>query len=192
MSSNGVIVFFDLETTGLNTHMCDIIQLSAVCGDQVFNVYVLPDSEISVGASKITGFTVTDDNLFCRGIPLVTTPLVEALTSFIEFLRSFHCPVLLAAHNAKWFDVPVLTRVLTKCSLLQEFKGVVPEYVDTLVLSRSLYPELGYYNQTHLVRFFLGKNYNSHNAVEDAKALEELFESWSPSKLIISNNICLF
>ncbi|XP_070764046.1 DNA polymerase III subunit epsilon-like [Enoplosus armatus] len=176
------IVFFDLETTGLDTGVCDIIQLSAVCGERVFNVYTLPRRALTDSATNVTGFTVTGDVLSLHGSPVDTIPLVEALTSFLAFLRSFRRPVLLAAHNARRFDAPVLTRVLQKFSLRQDFQQVVSGFLDTFLLSKNVFPGLCRYSQEYLVRHFLGKTYNAHNAVEDAKMLQELFNSWNPNR----------
>ena len=49
-------IFFDLETTGLGRD-ADIVQISAVCKDKVYNRYVLPNKNISSGASAATGIT---------------------------------------------------------------------------------------------------------------------------------------
>nr|XP_033491725.1 three prime repair exonuclease 2-like [Epinephelus lanceolatus] len=186
MSDNKTIVFFDLETTGLDTAVCDIIQVSAICGERVFNVYTLPRRPLTESARQVTGFTVTDGSLFLHGKSVDTVPLVDALTSFISFLRSFRCPVLLAAHGAKRFDAPVLTRVLRRLSLHQEFQQVVSGFVDTFLLSKNLYRNLSSHSQQYMVRHFLGRTYEAHNAVEDATMLQELFNSWSPTKWNVS------
>ncbi|XP_033491725.2 DNA polymerase III PolC-type-like [Epinephelus lanceolatus] len=186
MSDNKTIVFFDLETTGLDTAVCDIIQVSAICGERVFNVYTLPRRPLTESARQVTGFTVTDGSLFLHGKSVDTVPLVDALTSFISFLRSFRCPVLLAAHSAKRFDAPVLTRVLRRLSLHQEFQQVVSGFVDTFLLSKNLYRNLSSHSQQYMVRHFLGRTYEAHNAVEDATMLQELFNSWSPTKWNVS------
>ncbi|XP_078112760.1 DNA polymerase III subunit epsilon-like [Sander vitreus] len=184
--AHNIIVFFDLETSGLDTTVCDIIQVSAICGERVFNVYTLPRQTLTESAKQVTGFTVHNDCLFLRGAPVNTIPLVDALTSFIDFLRSFRRPVLLAAHNVKRFDAPVLNRVLRQLSLRQEFQKVVSGYVDTFLLSKNLNPGLSSYSQENLVRHFLQRTYNAHDAMQDATMLQELFNSWSPSKWDIS------
>ncbi|XP_074489941.1 DNA polymerase III PolC-type-like isoform X2 [Sebastes fasciatus] len=182
MSQNKLIVFFDLETTGLVTTVCDIIQVSAICGEKDFNVYTLPDCAIDPDATKVSGFTVTDGELFCRGTPKDTVPLVDALTRFINFLRSFRRPVLLAAHNAKQFDAPIICRVMRQLNLQQEFQQVVSGFVDTFLLSKKLFRGLSIgHSQKNLVRHFLGKSYNAHDASEDATMLQELFNHWRPS-----------
>ncbi|KAM4573535.1 DNA polymerase III PolC-type-like [Odontesthes bonariensis] len=181
MAQGKIIVFFDLETTGLDTSVCDIIQLAAVCEERVFNAYTLPRRALTPSAAQVTGFTLTSDGLLLRGKPVETIPLVEALTSFMAFLRSFRRPVLLAAHSAKRFDAPVLTRVLRHYSLTQEFQQVVSGFLDTFLLSKNLYSSMPSHSQVFLVQYFLGKSYNAHNAVEDSKMLQELFTAWGPS-----------
>ncbi|XP_023811378.1 uncharacterized protein LOC111947521 [Oryzias latipes] len=180
MAADSIIVFFDLETTGLDTTVCDIIQLGAVCEGRVFNVYTLPRRALTQSATQVTGFTVTPDGLFLRGSRKQTTPLRDALNDFLNFLRSFGRPVLLAAHNARRFDAPVFTRVLAQNSLLLEFQQVVCGFLDTFLLSKSLYPRLASYSQEYLVQTFLGESYNAHDAVEDAKMLQELYRAWKP------------
>lgn len=172
-----------------DTTVCDIIQLAAICEDRVFNVYILPRQPLTESAKRVTGFTVSNNRLFLRGVPVDTIPLAEALTNFIAFLRSFHRPVLLAAHNAKRFDAPVLTRWLQNCSLLQQFQQVVSGFLDTFLLSKDLF-RLSSYSQEFMVRRFLGKSYNAHNAVEDARMLQELYKAWRPTTFSVSN--CTF
>ncbi|KAM8891639.1 DNA polymerase III subunit epsilon-like [Spinachia spinachia] len=181
MSDTGNIVFFDLETTGLNTSVCDIIQLSAVCGKRVFNAHVLPTREITEGAKRVTGFTVRDGVLFRHGVPTSTVPLADALASFLDFLRSFGGPVRLAAHSARRFDAPVLTRVLRCFELLPQFHQVALCFLDTLLLAKSLEPGLDSYTQENLIHYFLRRSYDAHNAVADATMLQELFHHWNPS-----------
>ncbi|XP_029959443.1 uncharacterized protein plex9.1 [Salarias fasciatus] len=178
MSDGRVLVFFDLETTGLDTTKCEIIQVAAVHEERVFSVYILPSQPIDEGATKVTGFTVRDGKLFCHEDLKATTPLLEALQSFIAFLSSFRRPVLLVGHNARSFDAPILSRVLTQSSLLEPFREAASGTLDTLPVSRELFPDLQNHRQEFLVRRFLNKQYGAHNAVEDAKVLQELFKHW--------------
>ena len=39
--SEDSFVTFDLETTSLDTKTCDIIQISAICGEDTFDKYIL-------------------------------------------------------------------------------------------------------------------------------------------------------
>lgn len=170
-----------------DTSVCDIVQLSATCGTQSFNAYILPSGAITAGATRVTGFTVSDGSLFLRGQRVNTIPAAEALTNFITFLRSFPFPVILAAHNANCFDVPVLSRVLQQYSLFQDFQQVVSGFLDTLLLARRLFPQLGSYSQGYLVNIFLRKSHQAHNAAEDARMLQELYFTWTPTRWEVMN-----
>ncbi|XP_059192040.1 DNA polymerase III PolC-type-like isoform X2 [Centropristis striata] len=179
---DGTIVFFDLETTGLKTNSCHIIQLSAVCGGEVFDKFILPLRPIDEGATRVNGFTVHNGLLFRNGIRRPTTGLYRTIKSFIQFLSSFKRPVWLAAHNAWSFDARILARVLRSCHHWWKFQEVVSGFVDTLPLSRFLYPELRSHKLQDLVELFLGETYDVHDAKEDAKRLERLFNRWNPDK----------
>ncbi|XP_033941128.1 DNA polymerase III PolC-type-like [Pseudochaenichthys georgianus] len=176
------IVFFKLETTGLVTKSCHIVQLAASCEDCTpFNLYILPGIPIGDKATKVNGLTVSYGRLLLHGEPVSTVSLYHSLKSFIQYLDSFPGPVLLAAHNAWRFDQIVLMRVLRKFFLLEQFKQVVSGFVDTLPLSKKLHPQLDCFKQPCLGRYFLGRKYNAHNAVEKAEQLEELFWNyWEP------------
>ncbi|KAI4796257.1 hypothetical protein KUCAC02_027866 [Chaenocephalus aceratus] len=182
MARQGPIVFFKLETTGLGVTSCHIVQLAASCEDCTpFNCYILPGISIGDKATKVNGLTVSDGQLFLHGEPMRTVSLYHSLQSFIHYLGSFPGPVLLAAHNAWRFDQIVLMRVLSKFSLFEQFQQVVSGFVDTLPLSKKLYPQLDCFKQPCLGRYFLGRKYNAHNAVEKAEQLEELFWNyWEP------------
>ncbi|CAL8359550.1 unnamed protein product [Lota lota] len=181
MTSGGKrVVFFDLETTGFDTTVCDIIQLAAISGDRSFNVFTVPKTAIDRGAAEVTGFSVRDGALFLHGVAMTTVTLHKALTSFISFLWSLEQPVLLAAHNARHFDVPILTRALLRCSLMEQFQQLGSSFLDTLPLSKALYPGLESYKQENLVSRFLRKPYNAHNALGDVTALQELYSCWNP------------
>ncbi|XP_017160605.1 DNA polymerase III PolC-type-like isoform X2 [Poecilia reticulata] len=180
-----IIIFFDLETTGLDTSQCDIIQLAAVCEERVFNKYTVPQQNIDEGATEVTGFTVQSGHLVLYVSPVETVPIDDLLTSFIDFLRSFQRPVLLAAHNAKRFDMPVLTRVMKKYDLYPQFQQVVSGFLDTLLLSKRLFPRIKGYSQVSLVKIFLQKSYDAHNAEEDAKMLQELYKVWRPDQFAV-------
>lgn len=166
------------------TDVCDIIQLAAVCGERLFNDYTVPVREISNGATNITGFTVCDSRLCRDGVPVPTIPLRDLLIQFLTYLAQFHNPILVA-HNARCFDAPVLMRVLAENGLQQDFKQIVHGFLDTLPLSREIYPRLPGYSLEALVNQFLGQHFDAHNAVEDAKVLQRLFYTWKPNEGIV-------
>ncbi|CAL8370355.1 unnamed protein product [Boreogadus saida] len=185
MASLGrTLVFLDVETTGLDTWQCDIIQLAAISGVHTFNMYMMPQVPIHIKANEVNGFSVSDGELLLRGTAMPTVTLTEALTSFLAFLQSLKQslkqPVLLAAHNGRRFDNPVLDRALIGCSLDEEFQQLGSRFLDTLELSRALHPGLGSHSLVNLSKHFLPRHYNAHDALEDVRALQELYNCWNP------------
>lgn len=172
-----------------DTQVCEIVQLAAVCGERIFNVYMLPTCAINPKASEITGFTVSGGFLYRNGVVVPTVSLFDALKSFVTFLHSLQRPLLLAAHYARGFDIPILTRVMNQHNLLQPLRMVVSQYLDTLELSRALYPELPRHSLQYLVEVFLKRQHDAHNAVEDARFLQALIQYMSPSKFNTSQFI---
>ncbi|XP_023693973.1 DNA polymerase III subunit epsilon-like [Paramormyrops kingsleyae] len=189
-SSQYTFVFFDLETTGLDVSQCHILQLSAVCGERTFNKYVLPRHSITAGASRVTGFTVEGGRLLQHGHPMPTVPLRQALIDFLTFLRGVQSPVLVA-HNALDFDAPILLRTLSNFSFYNKLTFIVG-FLDTLRLSYDL-PVCSAFKKfslEYLVKQFLDKSYEAHNALEDSKVLQELFYVWSPSPTLVAKHLC--
>ncbi|XP_059916517.1 uncharacterized protein LOC132464246 isoform X2 [Gadus macrocephalus] len=183
------LVFFDLETSKLETQPDssetrggDIIQLAAISGVQTFNVYIMPQSDIDIHTTASTGFMVAGGKLVKNfGTAVSTIPLHEALTSFYDFLRSFNRPILLAAHKAQDFSLPILKNALIRCYLAQQFHELGPSFLDIYLLSKVLCPGLDSHEQEDLLYPFLGKP-NNHNALENVTALQSMYGVWNPNQ----------
>ncbi|KAJ8252322.1 hypothetical protein COCON_G00216340 [Conger conger] len=175
------LVFFDLETTGLGRG-CDIIQLSAVSGGHSCNLYMLPRCRIQSGAAAVTGFSVRRRHLYLHGHALPTVPLPQALAAFLAFLRMLGRPLLLG-HNIRRFDCPMLARALDEWQLRAAFQEVSSGFLDTLPLARDLLRDRGQqsYKQESLVKTVLGVSYPAHDAMEDVRALQELYYALQPT-----------
>ncbi|RXM95865.1 Protein PML, partial [Acipenser ruthenus] len=169
---------------------CDIIQLSAVCMEKTFNVYMVPRTPIVKGASAVTGFTVRRHKLYLHHRPVQTKTHRDCLMSFLAFLRALDRP-LLAGHNIKRFDCPILARVLEEFQLNEEFKLLVSGFLDTLILSKDLLRNTGIksFKQENLVKELLKKSYPAHNALEDVKALQDLYSALRPTPAQITSHL---
>lgn len=140
----------------------------------------MPIGNVDARATEKTGFSVHGEHLYLRGNRVPSVRIRQALTSFLDYINRIQGPVLLAAHNAERFDWVILARVLQKFpNLWHQFKRMVPAYLDTLPLSRGVYPGLRSYSLRSLVEHFLGEDFDTHNAVEDARVLQKLFHTWN-------------
>ncbi|KAJ8249268.1 hypothetical protein GJAV_G00232980 [Gymnothorax javanicus] len=186
-NAHGPLVFFDLETTGFG-QACDIIQLAAVCDGRSFNAYMVPCCSIESKAAAITGFSVVGGCLYKHGRALGTIPHQQAIKGFLTFLRKLGRP-LLVSHNARNFDSRVLDRALDEWQQRAAFLRVTSGLLDTLPLARDLLPGQPSYSLKNLVKAVLGEQYRAHDALQDAKALQKLYEELQPSAAEISPHI---
>lgn len=179
------LVFFDLETTGLDPN-CEIVQLAAVSGGHSLNLYVVPRCRMQRGASKVTGFKVHRQRLYLHRQPVLTNSLREVLVSFIAFLQMLGRPLVIG-HNIRRFDCVLLARALDEFGLRAEFESLVSGYVDTLPLSREVLKDYGLesFRQENLVRELLGTSYKAHDALEDVRALQALYDVLRPKPEVI-------
>ena len=151
------MVVVDFETTGLNPHTCHIIEIGAIRirNGQIVEEYsrfVNPMVSIPPEVSKLTGITdamVRDANPADKEIP--------------ELLR-FIGNATFAAHNAK-FDYSFLCEECNRLGI----KISLP-VLDTLELSRRLYPELRSHRLGAVCKFLGVSLKNAHRAVHDAHA----------------------
>lgn len=179
------LVFFDLETTGLGPSY-EIVQLAAVSGGHWLNLYVVPRGQMQRGAAKVTGFKVRRQRLYLHRQPVLTNSLREVLIAFIAFLQMLGRPLVIG-HNIRHFDCPLLARTLNELDLRTEFEASVSGYVDTLPLAREVLKDycLQSFRQENLVRELLGVSYKAHDALEDVRALQALYNILRPKPEVI-------
>jgi len=150
-------VVFDLETTGLKPEFEKITEIGAVKyihGKVVdtFSQLINPGKPIPPNIVELTG--ITDEMVADK------PPIEEVLPRFVEFCRG----CILVAHNAK-FDTSFINYQLKQNEI-----DFTYETVDTLELSRSLFPEEKVH-KLNIVAERLGVTLeNHHRAVDDAKA----------------------
>src|SRR5690625_2973938 len=173
--STGTYVVFDVETTGLSSVYDTIIELAGVRlvdGEIVdrFESFANPHRKLPEVITNITG--ITDDQL-------VGAPEVD------DVLKDFHEWVgedCLVAHNAT-FDIGFLNEGYKKI----DYPKVANPVIDTLELSRFLFPNLGNHRLNTLCKRLDVELTQHHRAIYDAEATGYLF--WKLVALVEEENI---
>ena len=160
-------VFFDLETTGLSTKNCKIIEIAAYCVDtkKHFTKLVNPDMNIPPVITKITNINdsmVKNEDLF-----------KNVIKTFEEFcFEGNPDKVVLIAHNGLKFD---------KMVLLAEYERneiPLPNYIfyDSIDWFKKIYPDEKSYKLSKLQEKFQVNYENTHRALDDTMCLFEIFD----------------
>ena len=160
-------VVLDLETTGLSSAYDRIIEFGAVRVEhgivtEEFDILINPECPLPKKIVEITN--ITDKML--ENQPTIK----EALPKIVSFIGD----AILVTHNAE-FDFSFLQEAL-KNNGMEQLKNPV---IDTLSLSRYLFPESRYHNLGSLCRNMEVK-YNeddAHRANYDARVLNDV---WQP------------
>ena len=153
-------VFLDLETTGLKQDSDKIIEFGVVRREGaneriVWGQMVNPEQALDPFISRLTG--ISDDML--SDAPVIS----EVKEEVIRLLEG----AVVVAHNAA-FDVGFLERQL-------DVKLAPSRVIDTIELTKILYPGLRSYSLRSLTRCFDLPMLPSHRAADDALALERVF-----------------
>ena len=156
-------IAFDLETTGTVAGVDQIVEIGAIRFvdnevDAVFSTLVDPKRSIPAGASAVNG--ITDDMVI--GKPTIDT----LLESFAEFCGDDP----LVAHNAS-FDAQFVIADIKK----HELPGPRGIILDTLSISRKVFPGLANYKLGTLVQHLKIPSAEFHRAQADATYCGKLF-----------------
>ena len=166
-------VVLDLETTGLNCYYDRIIEFGAVRVEhgivtETLDILINPERPLP---KKIVSITNITDKM------LEKQPTIkDALPRILSFIGD----AILVTHNAE-FDVSFLQHALRRCEM-DELKNPV---IDTLSLSRYLFPESRYHSLGSLCRN-MEVNYDessAHRADYDARVLNEV---WQPMLVMLT------
>ncbi len=156
-------IAFDIETTGTVAGVDRIVEIGAVCfenGQPVsrFSTLVNPKIPIPAGASRVNG--ITDDMV--KDQPTID----QVLPSFAEFCAD----VVMVAHNSA-FDTQFIT------SDVKIFEAPAPRgtIIDTLSISRKVFPGLLNYKLETLVNHLCIPKGQFHRAEADAICCGHLF-----------------
>ncbi len=156
-------IAFDLETTGTVPGVDQIVEIGAVrfnngIVESVFSTLIDPLRSIPPGASAVNG--ISDDMV--RGKPKIES----ILPSFAEFCED----LIMVAHNAP-FDAQFLN------SDIKKFESPAPRglIIDTLTISRKVFPGLPNYKLGTLVQHLKIPSTGFHRAEEDSTYCGNVF-----------------
>ncbi len=158
----------DIETTGLSPRYSSIIELGAVKvrgGQPVDQVSLLVDPGFSIPA-EITALTgITDDMLW------TAPPLCDVLPYFLDFVGGD----VIVGHNVH-FDVNFLYDKALSIGL----PPVSNDFVDTMRLSRKLFPQYGRHRLADLAERFGVMPETAHRALADCYTAAACYERMKP------------
>ncbi len=153
------LIFFDLETTGLNPDSDEVIEIGAikVRGGRVvehFHSFVRPHRNIPSLVTNLTGITFDD---------VKDAPEAGVIK---DKLKRFIGNYPLIAHNVSFDRI-----------FLEKFLGehLPNEFFDTLELSRIFFPSLQSHSLQNLVKTLSLKKEEAHRALSDTMMLFSLF-----------------
>lgn len=161
--SQGRLIIFDVEATGLDTARDEILELAGMKIDafgvvETFHRYLRPTRP--VGSSEdVHG--LTDEYLMEVG---------EEPTVVIQSFMDFSKDCVWMGHNVG-YDFAILESHLTRLGIT----GDPPFAYDTLDMSRRFFPNLGRYTLSNLYEVFDIQVKPTHRAIDDVGATVELF-----------------
>jgi len=156
---NKILVFFDLETTGLDAETDDVIEIGAIKTKdneviEKFHSLIKPRKGLTKFITNLTG--ITEEELKDAKD---ANEIKEPLNSFIKDYP-------LIAHNAS-FDKTFLEKLLSR-----PLDNLV---FDTLELSRIFFPDMSSHSLQNLVKQLSITKVGSHRALGDTEMLLSLY-----------------
>ena len=159
----GEIVVYDAETTGLDLHKDEMVQLAAIrinADGQVVDTFekmIIPTVPIGDGAYATHGFNM--DYITAHGG-------VTAKVALEEF-SAFANGAVLVGHNSQRFDAPLLARQLKDNGLPP--LDILGEF-DTLTIAKQFHADLPNFKLSTLCGLYGIVNEAAHNAYGDIVA----------------------
>ncbi|MCK9255123.1 MAG: 3'-5' exonuclease [Bacteroidales bacterium] len=159
------IVFFDLETTGINPSTDRIVEISILKvfpnGNEIIKTYrINPEIDIPSESSAIHGITNED----VKDSPTFKM-LVKEIINLIDDAD-------LAGYNSNKFDIPLLAEELLRAGSNFDLKK--RNFIDVMVIFMKKEPR----NLEAAYKFYCNKELeNAHSAEADIKATYEVFKA---------------
>ena len=186
-------LIYDFETSGVNPFHDDVIEIGCKCleTDESFSVLVQPLSNRLI-SDKITEITGISNKILVRdGIQTK-----EAFIQFFDFIYKHYevdNEIMLIAHNGRVFDDIFLKRMHRYLlgEEITKYDGLLESitFIDSLLVSRFLYPERSYHSMEALCKTFNVENEAAHRAMGDVNALAKIWGEFI--KQMKHNNISI-
>ena len=160
---DGEFIVFDIETTGLSAAREKITEIGAfrVVNGEIkdkFSTFVNPEKHISAKITELTG--ITDEMV-------INAPHeAEAVRDFLDFCGE---NAVVVAHNAT-FDTSFI-----KIAAERNKIPYTLTHIDTLAISRGIFPQLNKHKLDSIAKFLKLGNFNHHRAYDDAFMLAKIF-----------------
>lgn len=157
-------VVMDFETTGFSPQDDEIIEIGIAkcCGETVldtFSTFVNPEFDLPAKITELTGIKNED----LMGAPKLKTAIAQAA----EFIGN----EIIVAHNAA-FDIGFLKSAYQAADISREIR-----YIDTLALSKKLFPGLPNHKLSTIIQeFSLMDGQQTHRALDDVLCTHRFFE----------------
>ena len=158
------IIFYDLETSGVDTKNDSIIEIGAKDNyGNTFNKLINPERIISSTIENLTG--ITNNKLKYRHTLEQSYELINNWFDFEKINKNYN-EVYLIAHNGDRFDLKFMERHFNiKC-----------KSIDTLTLFRKLLPNRNSHSIKTLCEIYKIDCSRHHRALDDVIILEKLFD----------------
>lgn len=161
LAKQDAFVFFDTETTGLNHSYDDIVQIAAI--DQTSSINLYCQTTKSLAATQHIHH-IDAEKLAQEG-----EPIAIQLQKFMDFAQQ----KVLVAHNLQ-FDDQMLNTHLKRHLPAEYLNYQQQEKFCSLLLSKRLFPKLESYKLADLLEVFELDGENTHNAIDDVYAGQQL------------------
>jgi DNA polymerase-3 subunit epsilon/DNA polymerase-3 subunit alpha (Gram-positive type) len=166
------IIWYDLETTGLNPFHGQIIEISAKDNlGNTFDRLLRITEKLDPKVVEIT--KITDEMLLQEGGDY--TQILIEFHNYISMENKKNARTFLIAHNGDGFDRMFLKTQFKTLGL--RFPSSV-YFLDSLYVSRMLYPKIFSHSLASLSKYFGVINRSAHRAMSDVETLEKLWSIW--------------
>ena len=166
-----MVIFYDLETTGLNqfhdkiTEMC-FYKYITVEHFTKYSELVNPEVKISYFITNLTGIS----NEMVSNKP----NFLQQSQNLLQFISNEQEINYLVAHNNDGFDKIVLKEHFKKAGF--EVKNLNIKHIDTLLFAKKMYPQIRKFSLTKLCEQFNIPLESAHRAESDTIMLTKLYK----------------